>query len=83
MEKASEFIDRHTKEHPDTGQKYIDAVAAITELHARVMGHQGSIVNINDALADAGGALSDLNSRVLKLEGDKPTIYGVSGDIIN
>ena len=82
-EKASEFIERYTKEHPNTGQKYIDAVGAITELYARLISEQRSRVDIVEALSDAGGALQDLDKRVKKLEGDKPAIYGISGDVIN
>lgn len=86
QERASEFIERHTKVHPDNGQTYIDAVAAITELYARLTAQQSANMEITLALSDAGGALKDVNERLEKLEGKKKIeIYspGEAKDIIN
>lgn len=68
-EKTSEFLEKYTKEHPETGAKYIDAIGALTEMYARIKGIQGTQSENETLLGDALGAITDLNERVRKLEG--------------
>lgn len=69
MEKASEFISRHTKNLE--GKKYIDAVEAIMELYAKIAALNESIRTIHEALGDYGSFAMKIEERVNKLEGNK------------
>lgn len=69
MEKASEFIEKHTKSVD--GKKYIDAVEAIIELYSRILSLQNSVKSINEALGDYGAFCISIEERVNKLEGNK------------
>lgn len=79
-EKTSEFLERYTKEHPETGQKYIDAVGALNEMYSRLKGDAGAKQEIYTALSDAGGAIADLDKRIRILEGKK-SIEVISPDM--
>lgn len=69
MEKATEFIERHTKEL--NGKKYIDAVEAILELYSRIISIQNTIKSVHEALGDYGQFALNIEERLNKLEGNK------------
>lgn len=74
-ERASEFLERYTKEL--NGKKYIDAVEALTELYARLKSAQNEIKNLHEVLGDYGLAGIEFDRRLGELEGKK-TIEVVS-----
>jgi len=77
QEKASEFIEKYTKQHE--GKPYIDAVGAIIELYSRIKSAQNEIKNLYEGMGDYGGFAIELDKRVCELEGKK-TIEVVSQD---
>jgi prefoldin subunit 5 len=69
MEKASDFIKKHTKEL--NGKEYINAVEAIIELYARIQGLQGSIKALNESIEEIGAWGITVEKKLKELKGEK------------